>query len=516
MDAVSVYLLKPIARRQDALDPRKRLVRYEVRDGRELVGELYVAQGAPETPRWLRYFEGAVQPLPSLSNQTASAVLLMNRGEHLFAIPFGYGRHFLRSGAWVEGFGLRVTLNSIDPASIRSLERKTFDALSRLTRTQTAREGTAAELGVDSEQDLLRAITGRSTDARLGSRVTGGDALVVAAPARVHELPARLAHFHARYREKRYRESFAWVDHIAAVKDPRTIAALDEAVVARLRAGDTRGVTLAPPELVDWNVVRGFRFRERGDVHADITLDAFLESLGSRATLRASTLRSRRMYAVDDAGTAVDAWPVDRCVSCELEVDGGTFVRSTGRWYRVERGLVSQVNAAVAALVRSMPELPPYDDANEGSYNARVARTRRGMVLVDKKLLVHGGGASRIEFCDLLSEQKQMIHVKRYCGSQTLSHLFAQGLVGVNLLLNDREFRGKLDAVLPRSHRVGSSRPDAREYELVYAIVEGSGRPLVEALPFFSRLTLRNAARQVAGFGCRVGVTMPASRIAAV
>jgi uncharacterized protein (TIGR04141 family) len=166
------------------------------------------------------------------------------------------------------------------------------------------------------------------------------------------------------------------------------------------------------------------------------------------------------------------------------------------------------VNAAVERLTKPMPALPPYEDASEGAYNARVARECRGVVLVDKKMLCHGGGPSRIEFCDLFTDAKQMIHVKRYCGSQTLSHLFAQGSVGVHLLLNDREFRAKLDALLPRSHRVGVERPDAREYELVYAIVDGSRRSIAEALPFFSRLTLRNAARQIEALGCRVSATM--------
>ena len=87
-------------------------------------------------------------------------------------------------------------------------------------------------------------------------------------------------------------------------------------------------------------------------------------------------------------------------------------------------------------------------------------------------------------------------------------HLCAQGAVGANLLLTDRAFRKKLDEKLPASHRVGWEQPDAREYEVVYAIVEASGRALVEALPFFSRLTLRNAARQLGAVGIRVSAAL--------
>jgi len=207
MDTLTVYLLKPHVG-ADALDPKKRLVRYEVRDAGQLLGELYVAQSAAEPPRWLRYFKGAVSPLPALANRNASALFLVKRRRRLFAVTFGYGRHFLRAGSWVESFGLRVALNSIDPSTIRSLERKTFDAISRLTRTQAVHEGTAAQFGVDVEQDVLRAITGRPRDARLGTRVTGADALVVEAPKRVEDVPERLADVYGRYEETSYREGF--------------------------------------------------------------------------------------------------------------------------------------------------------------------------------------------------------------------------------------------------------------------------------------------------------------------
>ena len=49
MDTLTVYLLKPKTRAEDALDPRKRLVRHEVRDAGRLVAELYVAQSKDES-----------------------------------------------------------------------------------------------------------------------------------------------------------------------------------------------------------------------------------------------------------------------------------------------------------------------------------------------------------------------------------------------------------------------------------------------------------------------------------
>lgn len=52
---------------------------------------------------------------------------------------------------------------------------------------------------------------------------------------------------------------------------------------------------------------------------------------------------------------------------------------------------------------------------------------------MDRQLISYGGGASRIEFCDVLSDSGQRIHVKQYSGSSVMSHLFNQGLVSASI-----------------------------------------------------------------------------------
>lgn len=55
---------------------------------------------------------------------------------------------------------------------------------------------------------------------------------------------------------------------------------------------------------------------------------------------------------------------------------------------------------------------------------------------------------------------------------------------------------------LPESHRLTdvAARPDARLYEVLYAVVSRSAKRIDKALPFFSRLNLRNAARQLRAY----------------
>jgi uncharacterized protein (TIGR04141 family) len=97
-----------------------------------------------------------------------------------------------------------------------------------------------------------------------------------------------------------------------------------------------------------------------------------------------------------------------------------------------------------------------------------------------------------------------MMHVKRYGGSGTLSHLFAQGVVSASLLLNDRQFRQEVNDTLPETHKLANPVEPIRsaEFEVAYVI---TGPP--RTLPVFSRITLRSSFRQLNNMGFRVTVT---------
>ena len=126
---------------------------------------------------------------------------------------------------------------------------------------------------------------------------------------------------------------------------------------------------------------------------------------------------------------------------------------------------------------------------------------------MDKKNIRYGGGASQIEFCDLFTRNRVMVHVKRYGGSSVLSHLFAQGVVSATLFLQDSDFRRKVNQALPASHRLSrpERRPNVQHYEVAFAIVSRSRGDL--ALPFFSKVNLRNACQTLTGFGYQVTLT---------
>jgi uncharacterized protein (TIGR04141 family) len=178
---------------------------------------------------------------------------------------------------------------------------------------------------------------------------------------------------------------------------------------------------------------------------------------------------------------------------------------SGGNWYHVRRDFVEQINAAVDQIPEYDRTLPEYDDKSEGDYVKRVAKAEPDtFAAMDGKTIVYGGGASKIEFCDLLTRKHDVVHIKRYGQSAALSHLFAQGLTSGELLQIDRAFRQALNTKLPEGYRLSdpAKRPRQGEYRVVFAIV--SDRTGSLKLPFFSRLNLKHAAKRLEGYGFRV------------
>ena len=46
-----------------------------------------------------------------------------------------------------------------------------------------------------------------------------------------------------------------------------------------------------------------------------------------------------------------------------------------------------------------------------------------------------------MEFCDVFSKTKELVHIKRYGGSATLSHLFYHGVNSTEFFQMDVEYR---------------------------------------------------------------------------
>jgi uncharacterized protein (TIGR04141 family) len=475
-------------------------------------GALFVQPTDDRRPSWVALFQGAIEIDPAIvRNASTAAVWLVEIQGKTLALTFGYGRNLLRPGTYEEDFGLRITLNAVDPNKIKAIDRITLDAVAQQTRIQAIRDASMSEFGLDVEQDLLRAVTGVPVDATLGHRFTGRDALQVTIPIKLAEIPDLLLRFLAEFAKDDFKARFPWIEQIHEVDDPTKKAELDLQLIDKLRNKALDGVWLAIPEMVDWEGLAGFKYKNsaKTPIHADIHALTFLDEVGDPAEIDEYALKRRyHVTAIaNDNDAVVKQWPVYRCFYCEVKIGNDTFLLNNARWFRIATEFVQRINEAVEKIPENTIVMPPYEDKSEPAYSKRIAEASGGLyALMDFRLIGSSSLPNRIEFCDLYSSGRQIVHLKRYSSSSALSHLFAQGVVSAKLFLNEVDFRRELNGALPASHRLAdpAPKPSAGDFEVVFGIISKSKKKLV--LPFFSRVNLKNAYSNLTGMGFKVSV----------
>jgi len=116
-----------------------------------------------------------------------------------------------------------------------------------------------------------------------------------------------------------------------------------------------------------------------------------------------------------------------------------------------------------------------------------------------------------IELCDLLTEDGPLVHVKRKTQSASLSHLFNQGLVSSDLLVQHRPFRKSSRDVIAglepgKEEIIPLNALDPSNFEVVYAVIAKSGTTLPDDLPLFSKVSLAGVSKHIQDVGFTVSI----------
>lgn len=191
---------------------------------------LYVKREVPnrKPPPWTQLFTARPEVPPQWFGTTrgVGAVLVVRCGGRCFLLSFGSGFHLLRSEVLERDFGLRATLSSVEPSKLRSIDRASYEHNPLNSRTQSTTEVDIFDLQMDSELEMLYAVTGASEVPQFGGLVTGRDALTISVDVDLDGIPAILNEALARSGQP-LPEEFEWVDNIKRVRDADLSGALD-------------------------------------------------------------------------------------------------------------------------------------------------------------------------------------------------------------------------------------------------------------------------------------------------
>jgi len=490
----------------------------ELRDDIGLDGRFAYIASHPHPPSWAEYVGPALDgDLDNAFNSSSYGVLFLNAAGRTFAFTFGYGWSLLRSDLYELGFGLRVALNRVDPTQLRSLDLLAYEDLVITTRRQTSRGSELGSFSPDVATDVLRGVVGSPRgDLEWVRSIGGKDALTIRAPISIEELGGALETILEAYQDDSYRERFGWIDHLGKVDDKGVSHELDSSLVEYLRSDTWERAYLAPPEPIDWESVEGFGFSGTRDKtrYEDLVIEDYFTSLGedTRRNLDIETLRRHKAGIYWTGLERLDKrWSIYSCLVWETEHQDRLYALLAGTWFQVEIGFAQQVREYLGSIDTTPLDLPSALPGEwEQAYNERAANSRENLCLLDRKLFALPGANSTIEFCDLLSLDRQIIHVKRRAHSATLSHLFSQGAVSAEAFLAEDSLRGDVRAHLDANGLgafvgvVPVGRPVPGEYEITFAVIERPGSDWPDALPFFSKLNLMQRAKHLRTLGFRV------------
>jgi len=480
-----------------------------ISEGHSEYGKLFVKRTPARPPKWSDLFERYVDRRKLGTVQSSAAVFVVAVDRRLFALTFGNGRFIIRPDAYEERFGLLVTLNSVKSDALRSIDKRTF-VDDQNSRVQTSQASAALDFGVDIERDLIRGIVGYPETPELGRKLAGADALTVTVDAEVPDLKRMLRRYLKAFNSKEYQTQFPWVDQVRQLHPKgQTVEDLNALLVDKLKVawannGRVDGCWLSVPDIVDWAIVRGFKFTRspKEGVSSDLHLPGLVHAFPNDAP-SVEFLRTHHAMSVNEEEQAVDRWPVYRCIHCEIDTNGKSFFLSAGHWFEVDKNFVNSVEAFVADIPMYAKPLPIYNHNDEDAYNkAVVADGGDQWCLMDKKNLKVGGIYDKVEFCDVYGAQV-LLHIKHYGSSSVLGHVFNQGLVSGELLKSHPDFANlaneKLDAhhQLPPDNRIPR---DVSIYTVVFGVISQSSKPGLH-LPFFAKVVLKGVYTRLRELG---------------
>ncbi|MEJ8406050.1 TIGR04141 family sporadically distributed protein [Brevundimonas vesicularis] len=533
----SLYLAKDtVAKLEDlltdgALDLIKRgkVERVDSKDfGDEAV--LFTFPGQPTTPKWVGHLTPIFALQKRLTAESPCAVILFRLDKRFFALTFSYGHVYLEDAKTEADFGLKVAVNAVSDGKLRSVERSNIGAAIR-DFAQAAGQRELRAFGFDEALDLIRKVSGYTSETDFAELVTGSRALRLSKRMELADVPASAAAALTLFNAKNYQDTaFAIIDFLAPVLDQDLKKSLDDELISTLRNGSDE-FEVAIPDIISTGV-GSFRFENAGfsQYHADLSVELYRQELGDELlTLTIEELKKHRIAAYSDGGdNRVDHWSMRNALVGTVVLDGQRYALNEGTWYSIDQAYKDAADEAFQRLLGAPdPAFTPLKKIiepkkkgkkektyyqSEESYNEDIAASS-GYLLMDQKLIEIADEPGRgMEACDLLDiAGRRFIHVKKSSRqSSVLSHFFKQGGNAAQMLRKYHPFRVAL------VEKVRSLYGDDKANELNLALEERwtvefqiADAPRADGnfnIPFFSKLTLRDQTRDMEAMQFDVGL----------
>ena len=500
----SVYLLKREFNADNALKDEINLTRLTENDTKiPEGGVMYVGQSPIKQPWWKEYW-GINQ---ELKQSSASAIVFLPVNDRWFAITFGASYHNLKEKAYEYDFGIRTTLNSLDPEKIKSTDLLIPETAKR-QRIQIPNASNLTYFDFNKDESIVKRLTGAVKDeyADLIRNATGSSNLrfaTVCEPDELIDLCSRLLEIYSR---TDYEESFPDLQNITPIKDPDLIASLETKLLEEYR-DCTPNLTLAIPEIVDYTTNYKFKYRGASRMSEEYD-DVFIGNYRNYLTERGvevndvSLFNKHTLNVFDENGQLLRSYSIYKSLLFDCTLNGKTYRLCEGSWYEISSDFMAKLKAELdPVFIDHHDVLCECNKKLEGDYNieaSNLASAELEVCCLDKTSIAPQGQKD-VEPCDLIAlngENAELMHNKISTRSSMLSHLFNQGVNSVILLMQNNESKVKLNDLVESENL--RERINRDNFHVTYGIISNKRRDMKsDALPIFSRISLLRCVRNL-------------------
>ena len=499
----SLYLLKKGFNASNALKPENSLEDISEKCSALPQGvTLYIMDKHP-TPPWWKNFWGISQDL----NQTlkGSIVFLPVKGR-IFSLTFGHTYHNLKEESYKYDFGLRTTLNALDPKEIKSTDILQPENAKR-ERIQSPIGANLTFFDFDKDESIIKSLTGAVKKEYKGilSNVTGANNLRVTSKITSNEIVELCGKVLDIYQKDDYKESFPDVYNVSPIKDPKVIGSLNEKLVEAFRENKIE-LVLSIPDMIEYN--ESLKISYTGLRRSNLTFDAvyiiddYRQYLQSKNNddITLGQLRSHKLKLEGENSNEKNSYSIYKCFLFDCELESNHYHLCEGAWYRVDKNYIDQLKTYLNDFFVDHDILKSCDSKYENDFNKKISEQNDSYICLDRRNISPQGN---VEPCDLYTVENDtavLIHIKISTRSCSLSHLFNQGINSIELLRTSEEARSKLKNILPKEDLKTPINQD--KFKVVFGIITAKDKSKKsDNLPIFSRISLMRVMKQLGLMG---------------
>lgn len=460
-------------------------------------------------PNWLKSFFDL--ECDELHQANSRAILLnklkVNDEERIFAIAFGYAKNLFAEDVLEEQFGLKIVLNTVGVNDIRKISKVSVGTNQKQSQEQMPKATNINEFGFDLDRDLITNVTGKcDDDVFQNANLIGGDIFSILVERDINNIDDFLKYCYNRYKENKYKENFEWIDNIKEVKAKSEKEQLDKILISYINNEQYDSVWMSIPEVINWEGVKGFCYTNEDEIYDDIFIQKFIESMrNDLEDIKQIKNRKIKMFNIEDK--EIDRWNAYRCINAEIQANDKSYCLNNGKWYYINKDFSNKIENEYNSIQLSQMQFIDYTQEmeDEDMYNEKLTENINGYLIHKIGEIPFGGGrGNKIEFCDVMTKDNKLIHIKKNGGSSYLSHLFNQAAVSAELLL-DLSFRKKVNQKMKENEfdKQLDSEFKPADYTVIIGIINKyhEDRPKI---PFFSKVSLGYTIKRMKNLGYKV------------